>query len=287
MTPRPVAPAAPRAVDTSHPSAPPAPRPAPRSEPVQRWRLVLAREALEGGASQKAWLAALTGALAESGLPLAGLDGDPPRPRVTLGAPLPSGVPGERELVDVHLSRREPAWRIRELVRAALPAGDRLVECYDVWIGEPPLPGRVTGAGYRVAVRSEPDDPDLPGRLAAAAGDMLAATSLPRTRRKGEASVSYDLRPFLAGLTIDAGPGGGATVRCVLRHDPEKGVGRPEEVLAELEDRVGAPLRASGLVRERLLLADELPPRAPAAASPGHGRPPPPRPRTRARPGGR
>lgn len=188
--------------------------------------------------------------------------------------------------MDVHLSSHEPAWRVRELVGAALPEGDRLIECYDVWVGEPPLPGRVAGAGYRVAVRSDAcdaGDADLSGRLAGAAGDMLAATTLPRTRRKGAASVSYDLRPFLAGLTIDGEPGGGATVRAVLRHDPEKGVGRPEEVLAELEDRVGAPLRASGLVRERLLLADELAPPAPAAASPGHGRPAAPRPRPQPR----
>ena len=42
-----------------------------------------------------------------------------------------------------------------------------------------------------------------------------------------------------------------------LRHDPEKGVGRPEEVLAELAGRSGVALDGAVIVRERLVLAPE------------------------------
>ena len=42
-----------------------------------------------------------------------------------------------------------------------------------------------------------------------------------------------------------------------LRHDPEKGVGRPEEVLAELSARSGVALDDAILVRERLVLAPD------------------------------
>ena len=42
-----------------------------------------------------------------------------------------------------------------------------------------------------------------------------------------------------------------------LRHDPEKGVGRPEEVLAELSERSGVALDDAVLVRERLVLAPD------------------------------
>ena len=245
---------------------------------------MLARRPLDVGAPQKAWLTALASALVESGLPVAGIDAEPPRPRVTLGAPLPSGVPGERELVDLHLSRREAAWRVREAVSGALEEGDALVDCHDVWLGEAPLPGRITGAAYRAEVRTEPGDPSLVTRVLEAAAAMVAAPTLPRSRRKGEATVAYDLRPFLVAVSVDAGPGGGATLRCVVRHDPEKGVGRPEEVLSELEDRVGIPLLASGLTRERLLLADELAPRVAEPAPPRAAAPPP---RHRPRSGGR
>ena len=40
-----------------------------------------------------------------------------------------------------------------------------------------------------------------------------------------------------------------------LRHDPEKGVGRPEELLAALAEALGASLRLVSLVRERLVWA--------------------------------
>jgi hypothetical protein len=47
-------------------------------------------------------------------------------------------------------------------------------------------------------------------------------------------------------------------VRARTRFHPSLGTGRPEEVLAALADALGRPLTASAIVRERLLLADEL-----------------------------
>ncbi len=248
---------------------PPTPRPVPPPEPVQRWRLTLRRAAVDPGEAQKAWQHALVEGLVASGLPLAGMDAVPPRPRVAIGAPLPAGMPGERELVDVMLVSREPAWRVREVAAAAIPAGDTLVDCIDVWTGVPPLPGLVTAAVYRIVVVAPGERPGigdllLVGRLRAAASEMLDASSLPRMRRKGEQLVPYELRPFLEGISVDAIPGAaGVAVRATLRHDPEKGIGRPEEVVGELADRAGAALEARAVVRERLVLADELPHRAP------------------------
>lgn len=234
---------------------------------------MLGRRPLDGGVPHKGWLAALNSALVDGGLPVAGLDADPPRPRVILGVPLPPGVPGERELVDLHLVERVPAWRVRELVRDALDGGDVLVDCYDVWLGEPPLPGRITGAAYRGTLLSESGAAAEVAGLREAADAMLAATTLPRARRKGEISVDYDLRPFLVSLSIEVPSAGTCVLRCVVRHDPEKGIGRPEEVVAELQDRINRPLHVTDLCRERLLLADELPPRATAPPATGTARP--------------
>jgi hypothetical protein len=41
-----------------------------------------------------------------------------------------------------------------------------------------------------------------------------------------------------------------------LRHDPEKGVGRPDEVLAELGERIGRRFGDVTLVRTGLTLAE-------------------------------
>jgi hypothetical protein len=104
-------------------------------------------------------------------------------------------------------------------------------------------------------------DPDALVRAAAA---LLEAETLPRDRRKGEATVSYDLRPFLAGLetrrTAD-----GAEIRMTLRHDPARGIGRPDETLAALGEALGGvPMTSSGLVRECLVLAEPPPAEPPA-----------------------
>jgi hypothetical protein len=66
-----------------------------------------------------------------------------------------------------------------------------------------------------------------------------------------------------------------------LRHDPEKGVGRPEELLAALAARAGIEFQVRSLVRERLVLAEaartEVPSRAGGPAPRQDGSRPRPR----------
>lgn len=226
-------------------------------EAVQRWRLVLARDAIAPEAQREqgsVWEAALAG----SGLPVAGLDATKPRARFANAAPLAAGIPGERELLDIWLVERLPAWRVREAMLACVPSGWHLVEAYDVWLGEPALPGRVAASVYRASLA--PGSASV-SRLAAAGRDLLAASELPRVRAKGETNVLYDLRPFLDDIHVEESrEGGSVEVWMTLRHDPEKGVGRPSEALAALADRVGVDLEPMLLVRERLVLGDLPPP---------------------------
>ena len=70
----------------------------------------------------------------------------------------------------------------------------------------------------------------------------MAAPELRRERQRGERTVAYDLRPFIETVAVEPGPDGATDIVMVLRHDPEKGIGRPDEVLAELGERSGAPL---------------------------------------------
>jgi len=243
----------------------------PPREAVQRWRLVLAREAIDPAAAgreqQSSWEAALAGC----GLPVAGLDATRPRPRFAPAAPLAASVPGEAELLDVWLIERVPAWRAREALVAAMPAGYRLVDLYDVWLGEAALPGRVAASVYRATLAGEEATAD---GLRAAAVSLLGEATLPRERRKGDATIAYDLRPFLDALDIGEAADGGVVVTMTLRHDPEKGVGRPEEALAALGKRAGVVLRAATLVRERLVLGDPPPPPPPAPRRRASGRSP-------------
>ncbi len=174
---------------------------------------------------------------------------------MAVAAPLTAGMPGEAELVDVWLVERLARWRVREALEGRLPPGARLRDVQDVWLGEATLPGQVVASVYRAELdASDADRSELGASVAA----MLAATALPRVRRKGDKSVPYDLRPFVEAIDLSPlEPAGRTAVRMVLRHDPEKGIGRPEELLAELGDRLGKPLAPTMLVRERLVLAQE------------------------------
>ncbi len=223
----------------------------PRSFPRQRWRLVLARSAdapeLGGRELAEAWDEAITA----TGLPLHRPAADT-RARLAWGAPLPSRMAAERELAEIVLGDAVPVWRVRDELTRCLPAGWSLVDLHDVWLGAPALAGRVTGAVYRVTLEANPS----PDAVRAAAAGLMAADQLLRNRLKGGRSVAYDLRPLLAEVTVvEAGPP--IVLRIRTRMHPERGSGRPEEIVAALGDRLGAPISTAFIVRERLILADE------------------------------
>jgi radical SAM-linked protein len=244
------------------PSAAPAGAPSPASvapparpaEAVQRWRLTVRRDADAPGMGQREQQAAWEGSLLASGLPVALADGESPRPRVVSGAPLTHGMASDAELYEVFLTRRCPIWEVREALAGSLPEGHALLDLEDVWLGEASLPGRVVGAVYEAGAAGPGASRDA---LTRAISGMLAASTLPRERVKGERRVAYDLRPFVDALAVlpDADGPEGVRLSMRLRHDPEKGIGRPEEVIAELADRVG-PFDTVWIRRTALVLAE-------------------------------
>jgi radical SAM-linked protein len=203
-------------------------------------------------ATQREVAAAWATAIEAAGLPLAGSDGQRGRSRIAFGAPLPVGMTAERELMDVVLVDRWPVWRVREALIPHLPEGWRLIDVVDVWLGGPPLAGRVAAADYRIEL-GEVEDVVA---LQRAASELNDARRIPRQRLKGGVTVDYDLRPLLVEVAVDPGPP--PIVRTRTRFEPELGTGRPEEVVGALADRLGAPLATRSIVRERLLLDEDV-----------------------------
>jgi hypothetical protein len=159
----------------------------------------------------------------------------------------------DRELLDIVLTERWPVWRVRESIAPVLPEGWRLVDLQDVWLAGPPLAGRVAAADYRIELAGAPDVE----RLRVAATALLDRDRIPRERPKGNGVVAYDLRPLVIDVAVDdTGPPVVVVTR--TRFHPELGTGRPEAVVAALGDLAGVPLEPAAIVRERLLLVDEL-----------------------------
>ena len=200
--------------------------------------------------------------LATTGLPIAGEGAG--RARVVPACPLPIGIAGEREVVDLYLVERVPAATVRAAVAAVLPAELSLVDLHDVWVGAPSAPAGVVAADYRVLVAGPPRWV-VEGAVLA----LLGAATLPRERRREKKATAYDLRPLILGLEVRGSDAAGVTLAMRLRHAPDA-VGRPEEVVVALGEPPASPLPAAlvvrSIVRERVVMADDT--AAPAAAVP-------------------
>jgi hypothetical protein len=208
---------------------------------------------------QKELLAAWQDGLAACGLPFV----PPDRPRLAFAAALPVGMPAERELVDVLLSERRPIDEVRGAIISALPVAHELLTLHDVWLGEPPLAGQAAAADYRIELDGTPDA----AALAVAAARLLGSSTLRRAKPKG--GGDYDLRPLLEDLVVESdlpvegagegasGVGGAVVLRVRTRFDPERGAGRPEEVVGALAQFAAAELAIATIVRERVVLASE------------------------------
>ena len=222
------------------------------AEPRQRWRLVVARSAAAPELAQREVAEGWVAAIEAAGLPVAWTEAARSRPRIAFGAPLPIGMAASAELIDVVLTERWPVWRLREALTDRLPAGWSIIDLQDVWLAGPPLAGRVAAADYRVVLAG-----DVPvERLRDCAVELLGAPTLPRSRARGDDSVEYDLRPLLMDVTIEEGPP--VTICTRTRFHPELGTGRPEEVVAALGDLLGQSLEASSIVRDCLVLIEDL-----------------------------
>ncbi len=164
------------------PSTPNPPSVTPRSRRVSRSSV--------GGSScvatpsmrhqvQKEQLAAWEAALRGSGAADRG-----PRRRERAAAlrrrrPLAPAIPGEAELADLWLVERRARWTVRAALEESLPAGSTLVDLYDVWLGEPALPGQVVASVYRARLSGPAVDA---AAIEAAAGrDHGLTRAAPRT----------------------------------------------------------------------------------------------------------
>ncbi|MFL5680594.1 MAG: TIGR03936 family radical SAM-associated protein [Chloroflexota bacterium] len=224
---------------------------APR-EPRQRWRVTFRRGSGAPAVTHREVADTWMASLAEAGLPLLHAEGSKRRPPLTFAAPLPLGMPVEADLADLFLAERCLAWDVRDRVSAAGPDGIDVVALHDVWLGAPALSAVAAAADYRVELEG-----DAPAGVAPAAQALLAAPSIPRRRQKGNGTVEYDLRPLVDSIDLDR-VGGTAVLRVRTRFHPERGSGRPEEVVAALGDVLGRPLAVTGTVRERILTIDEI-----------------------------
>ena len=132
-------------------------------------------------------------------LPLAYTQGFTPHARIALGAPLPVGTVGERELLDVWMS---PAIAPEEFARrlaAVLPEGLTLLAAQEAAHELPSLQSQIRSATYEVAFAPDAlDADDVRARLDA----LLALETLDWEEQRGAKTRRSDLRAAIRDLVL-------------------------------------------------------------------------------------
>ena len=178
-------------------------------------------------------------------LPLAYTQGFSPHPRIALAAPLPVGVTGRRELIDLWLDETTPPEQVLRALRDAGTPGLEPVAAEEVSDRLPSLQSLLAAARYEIAFAAgEIDEPALRARVE----ELLALDALDWEEQRGDKVRRYDLRATILDLTLRAEPAGAVTLEMYLSLEEGRS-GRPAQVLLALAVEA-QPLEISRLVLE-------------------------------------
>lgn len=148
-------------------------------------------------------------ALRRSGLPAAYSKGYHPHPLLRFGPPLPVGVAGERECLDIAFEGQVPGWV--ERLNADLPEGLRFGRAVVVGGQAPPaIDQTLQRFDYRVVLPPPFWGGPAAAEVAAAVDAFLASTSWPCLRRRPKGDLEIDARALVpaGGLGLIDDPAG-------------------------------------------------------------------------------
>jgi radical SAM-linked protein len=164
--------------------------------------------------------------LRRADLPVAHSQGFHPLPKITFASALPVGCTSEAELMDVVLTEAlDPADMLRRLA-TTLPSGIGIVSIVEAPLNAPALQAELRWAEYLVTIETSESRKQVEAHVQT----FLDASSVMRERR----GKSYNLRPLVLSLQIEAVSESSAQIAMRLMADASVGTGRPDEVLSAL-----------------------------------------------------
>ncbi len=169
-------------------------------------------------------------ALRRACIPLAYSEGFVPHPRISFAAPLAVGVTTDGDLIEVLTGDDLSADTFLADVGPQLPTGLGLLSVGEMSLAEPSLGSHVSSIDYRIEVESGLARDELERRIAT----LLAAERWPFKREREGKVRHFDLRPLVDSIEI-VGWDAAKVLTMRLRVIPE-GTGRPEDVLAAIQD---------------------------------------------------
>jgi radical SAM-linked protein len=185
-------------------------------------------------------------ALRRADIPLAYSQGYNPHPKISIAAPLPIGVTGDGELMDIFLRKTISPYFLIKAVSEQMPAGVSIVEVDQVSTRLPSLQSQVRQAEYVVQIATDRQRADVERAI----DSFMEREHFPWQHRRDGEVRQYDLRALVDGLWIIDWHDSGCAVGMCLRTGSEA-TGRAEQVTMAL----GFTDRPSSIRRTRLVLA--------------------------------
>ena len=187
-------------------------------------------------------------ALRRANLPLAYSQGFSPHPKISIAAPLPLGVTGERELMDIVIQRRISPYLVQKNLTSQLPKDMSITSVVQVPADVPSLQSQVRRAEYRVEVETDKSVDEIK----AAIDSFLALAELPWQHKRDEEMRSYDIRKLVERVWFVEAHGTICILGMCLRADGSAS-GRAEQVALAL----GFNGQPKSICRTRLFLVGE------------------------------
>ena len=187
-------------------------------------------------------------ALRRADLPLAYSRGFSPHAKISIAAPLPLGVTGEKELMDIVIQRRVSPYLVQKTLANQLPKGMSIISVAQVPTDAPSLQSQVRRAEYRVEIETDkPVD-----EIKAAIDSFLALFELPWQHKRDEEMRSYDIRKLVERVWFVEVRGTICVLGMCLRADGSAS-GRAEQVVLAL----GFSEQPKSICRTSLFLVGE------------------------------
>jgi len=187
-------------------------------------------------------------ALRRANLPLAYSQGFSPHPKISIAAPLPLGVTGERELMDIVIQRRISPYLVQKNLTSQLPKDMSITSVVQVPADASSLQSQVRRAEYRVELETD----KTINEIKAAIDSFLALAELPWQHKRDEEMRSYDIRKLVERVWFVEAHGTICILGMCLRADGSAS-GRAEQVALAL----GFNGQPKSICRTRLFLVGE------------------------------
>ncbi|AEG59305.1 Protein of unknown function DUF2344 [Desulforamulus ruminis DSM 2154] len=205
---------------------------------MPRYRVKYSKEGPARYSSHLDMVRAFDRSTRRAGLPVAFSEGFNPHPKFSFASPLPVGIGGGDEYMDMELTRAIAPEELAERLEANMQEGYRVIAVKEIPQGSPALMSLISRAAYRATAPLPLDYAQA--ELSSAVQNILNFKEIMVTREIKGRRKEIDIRPGLFSLT-------GRIKEHILEINMELLIGssgnvRPTEILWEMSRSGGIPL---------------------------------------------